>query len=46
MPRNTFTLLLPVMFPILASAFSSCAAAAMDAKVSGRLIGEEKCPTV
>ena len=37
MPRNTFTLLLPVMLPILASAFSSWAAAAIEAKVSGRL---------
>ena len=35
-PRNTFTEFDPVMFPIAASAWSDCSAAAFEAKVSGR----------
>ena len=34
-PRNTFTELEPVTFPIAESAYSDCLAAVMDAKVSG-----------
>lgn len=35
-PRNTLTELLPVTFPTALSAYFSCTAAALDAKVSGR----------
>mmetsp|Transcript_23230 Transcript_23230/g.72595 ORF Transcript_23230/g.72595 Transcript_23230/m.72595 type:complete len:305 (-) Transcript_23230:1314-2228(-) len=35
-PRNTLTPLEPVMFPMAASALSSCTAARREAKVSGR----------
>lgn len=35
-PRNTFTELLPVIFPIALSAFFSPTAAAFEAKVSGK----------
>lgn len=35
-PRNTLTELLPVTFPMALSAYFSCTAAVLEAKVSGR----------